>query len=98
MPFYEYRCQNCGRRNSLFKVSIAEAEAAQAGLRCERCGSPALQRLLSRFSLGKTPRGEGEDIYEFDRLTAGLDEDNPSRWAESLSDLQEPETITPSED
>jgi putative FmdB family regulatory protein len=98
MPFYEYRCQNCGRRNSLFKVSIAEAEAAQTGLRCERCGSPALQRLLSRFSLGKAPRSEGEDIYEFDRLTAGLDEDNPARWAESLSDIDEPGSGASSED
>ncbi len=89
MPIYEYRCERCGRKNSLFKPSVREAEAAEAGLKCERCGSPALKRLLSRFSLGKAARSEGEELYDFDHMTAGLDENDPAqldKWAQGVAD------------
>ena len=75
MPIYEYRCQNCGQANSLFKPTIAEAETAQADLRCSRCGSPRLKRLLSRFAVGQTGPTEGEELYHFDRMTQDLGED-----------------------
>jgi putative FmdB family regulatory protein len=74
LPIYEYRCANCGHKTSLFRLTIREAEAAEAGLKCERCGQPALRRLMSRFVKGKTGPTEGEELYEFDHLTANLDD------------------------
>ncbi len=102
MPFYEYRCEDCGQKNSLFKSSIREAETAQVTLCCERCGSAELRRLLSRFGVGRATRSEGEELYQFDRMTAGLSADEPqqlSRWAHTLSDnpaeeAPKPESIT----
>ena len=87
MPIYEYRCEACGRKNTVFRLSVSAAEAAQAGLSCERCGSSDLRRIVSGFSLGRAAPGEGEELYQFDRMTAGLDDNDPaqlSRWAESL--------------
>lgn len=61
-------------------------------MRCEKCGSAQLRRLFSRFSVGKAALSEGDELYEFDRMTAGLDENDPgqlSNWARSLSDKPE---------
>ena len=88
MPIYEYRCEDCGKKNDLFKQSVAEAELAQPNLRCERCNSPKLGRLLSRFRVGRAAPSEGEEIYQFDRMTADLPEDNPAdfdQWAERIA-------------
>lgn len=74
MPIYEYRCANCGRKNSRFWLTISAAEAAEADLKCEKCGQPTLRRLISRVALGKAPQDAGEQQYEFDRLTANLDD------------------------
>ncbi len=74
MPIYEYRCANCGRKNSRFWLTIGAAEAAESGLKCEKCGQPALRRLISRVTLGKVAPDAGEQQYEFDRLTANLDD------------------------
>ncbi len=87
MPFYEYRCEQCGLKNSLFKPGIAAAEAAAAQLACSRCGSRRLRRIFSRFALGREALDQGQQLYEFDRMTAGLDENEPAqldRWASSL--------------
>ena len=74
MPIYEYRCANYGRKNSRFWLSISAAEAAEPDLKCEKCGQPALRRLISRVTLGKAPQDVGDQQYEFDRLTANLDD------------------------
>jgi putative FmdB family regulatory protein len=74
MPIYEYRCANCGRKNSRFWLTISAAESAESELKCENCGRPALRRLISRVRLGKAAPDTGEQQYEFDRLTANLDD------------------------
>lgn len=74
MPIYEYRCANCGRKNSRLWLSISAAETNEADLKCERCGQPALRRMVSRFTMGKSALSEGEELYEFDRLTANVDD------------------------
>lgn len=87
MPIYEYHCANCGRKTSLFRPTIREAEAAEVGLKCERCGQPALRRLISRFVRGKSAPSEGEELYQFDQLTANLDDADTGeldRFAQSL--------------
>lgn len=88
MPFYEYLCQKCRRKTSLFKPSISEAESAAAKLVCQKCGSSELQRVFSRFALGKAPLSEGEELYKFDKLTAGMDDDPEElgKWADSLQE------------
>jgi putative FmdB family regulatory protein len=66
VPIYEYDCQGCSRRVSLLVRSLASREA----LRCPRCGSAELSRLMSRFA---TPKSEDA------RLEAAAD---PSQYGD----------------
>ena len=51
MPIYEFRCNGCGTKLSLFFRSMrSEAEGV-----CDRCGSIDLQRLFSSFRVLRTP-------------------------------------------
>ena len=44
MPIYEYRCEGCQQTSEIFLKSKDEA------VRCPRCGSEKLTKLLSTFS------------------------------------------------
>lgn len=82
MPIYEYHCQDCRRRVSIFVRSISNPGTPI----CPRCGGHDLERLMSRFA-----RVRSED----DRLDAladpgsfgDLDENDPksvARWAKKM--------------
>jgi putative FmdB family regulatory protein len=83
VPIYEFRCQACGRRVSVFQRSIgAPVDAA-----CSNCGSTKLRRLVSRFAV---VRGEEAlmDNLDDDSLMAGVDENDPksvAAWARKMS-------------
>jgi putative FmdB family regulatory protein len=47
MPIYEYRCDKCGAQ---FEELTSSADAAQ--VRCRRCASGRVTRLLSTFAVG----------------------------------------------
>ena len=69
MPIYEFRCEACGRRVSIFQRSInAPFNAA-----CPHCGGTNLRRLVSRFAV---VRGEDAllDGMDDESLLAGIDE------------------------
>ena len=88
MPIYEYRCNECGRKTSQVIRSIAAAEQATSALQCSRCGSPNMRRLFSRFAVARSAKTEGEELYDFDKMMGGLDEDDPksmARWARKMS-------------
>jgi putative FmdB family regulatory protein len=59
MPLYEYQCSQCGGINTALILKPREEE----DLRCGRCQSRALMRILSRFALHKT---EAQRVDEFD--------------------------------
>ncbi|MEI6046503.1 MAG: zinc ribbon domain-containing protein [Chloroflexota bacterium] len=87
MPIYEYRCKACSRKSAIFFRSISLAEEASSNVRCPRCGGQELRRLFSRFAMGKSTSSEGEEIYDFDRMMAGLETDDPrsvARWARKM--------------
>jgi putative FmdB family regulatory protein len=58
MPVYEYRCNVCGRKASLFYKSYKDYDAANAAHRhtCPNCGSHGLTRLISRVAIQKPGR------------------------------------------
>lgn len=50
MPIYEFRCNECRKRSSLFVRSIGQSfEPA-----CESCGSKNVNRLISSFAVHRT--------------------------------------------
>ena len=88
MPVYEYRCNACGRKSSIFFRSISAAEKADiAELSCPRCNKRQLRRLFSRFAIGRSAASEGEEIYDFDRMMADVDAEDPrsvAQWARKM--------------
>jgi putative FmdB family regulatory protein len=72
MPIYEYRCQSCGKRVSVFQRSMTAAVSAA----CDRCGSNELSRLVSKFS---TKRSEDDLFGDVDGMN--FDESDPAAMA-----------------
>lgn len=82
MPIYEFRCQACRRRVSVFQRSIHAPVSAA----CTHCGSTDLRRLVSRFAV---VRGEDSLLDDIDdeSLLSGLDENDPrsvAAWARKM--------------
>jgi putative FmdB family regulatory protein len=74
MPIYEYRCQDCRRRVSIWWRTFAEAEAGTA--RCPRCGGKRLDRLMSKVRVIRSEESRLEDLADPANF-GDLDEDNP---------------------
>ena len=82
MPIYEYRCQACQKRTSVFVRSMS----ATVTPRCEHCGGRELSRLISRVAVGRSSSSDGE-LDE--RMFAGVDENDPrsmARFARRMRD------------
>lgn len=85
MPIYEYRCQECHRRVSIFWRTFSEAETEIA--RCPRCGSTSLTRLASRVRLVRSEDSQLEDLSDEASL-GDVDENDPrsvGRWMRKMS-------------
>ena len=86
MPIYEYRCQDCHQKSSVFVRSVISSPSPT----CGRCGSFNLVRLMSTFSVA-TGGGRSEDSGE-EGLPAGMDdvdEKDPrslGRWMRRMKD------------
>lgn len=82
MPIYEYRCNRCQRRASVFQRSIQATAAAV----CSHCGSTDLTRLISRVAVLRSEESHLEDLAS-DAGLADLDESDPrsmARWARRM--------------
>jgi len=83
VPIYEFRCQACGRRVSIFQRSMgAPVKAA-----CSHCGSANLRRLVSRFAVVRGEEALMDDLDD-DSMLAGVDENDPksvAAWARKMS-------------
>lgn len=67
MPNYDYRCQQCGKRASIYQ---SYDEYGRVELACPACGSQDMKRLISRVRIAKS---------EDSRLDAMAD---PSGWGD----------------
>ncbi len=82
MPIYEYRCQECGRLNSIFVRSSSTSVAPK----CSRCGSDRLQKAVSRFAVMHSEESRLERIADPSFL-GDVDENDPksvAKWARRL--------------
>jgi putative FmdB family regulatory protein len=82
MPIYEYLCPAC---NGRFQ-KLVRGFSDPAGLACPRCGSPKVQRAISRVSVLKSEESRADTLADAS-MFAGLDENDPksiARWAKKL--------------
>jgi putative FmdB family regulatory protein len=83
MPIYEYRCQDCGRKLSVFWRNRADVKTPT----CRRCGSDNLVRLISRVRFVRSEESRMEGMAD-DAALADLDENDPrslGRWMRKMS-------------
>ncbi|MFI5364307.1 MAG: zinc ribbon domain-containing protein [Candidatus Binatia bacterium] len=82
MPIYEYRCRKCGKRFSVLTLRVSEKPSPQ----CDKCGSRAADRLMSRFAMPKSEEARMESMADPSNL-GGLDENDPksvARWMRKM--------------
>ena len=83
MPIYEYRCQDCGRKLSVFWRSRADVKTPT----CRRCGSENMIRLVSRVRVVRSEDSRLDDLTD-DAMLDDLDENDPrslGRWMRKMS-------------
>lgn len=86
MPFYEYRCQQCGRKSSHFIRSQSAVETYIP--KCPRCGSEALRKLVSRVYAVKSEGSRMDSMADDAAGLEGLDENDPkgmAQWMRKMS-------------
>lgn len=89
MPLYEFRCRDCRRTVTLLTLRASEALDPI----CEHCGGRALDRLMSRFALGRSEDRRLDDLAD-DATFGGVDESDPksmARWMRKMGDELGPE-------
>jgi putative FmdB family regulatory protein len=82
VPIYEYECQGCHRRLTFLVRSTAHA----ATLRCSRCGSADLSRLMSRFFSPKSEDDRLESLADPSQY-GDLDENDPRSMARFMKKM-----------
>jgi putative FmdB family regulatory protein len=83
MPIYEYECRDCHKRSS-FLIMNLEKEIPE--LRCKKCHSPGLDRIVSRVNVVKSEEARMESLADPSKL-GGLDENDPksvARWMKKM--------------
>lgn len=83
MPIYEYRCADCGKRQSILFLTFAQVDEHPA---CPACGSRQLTRLISRTAQVLSEDSRLENMADRADL-ADVDENDPhsvARWARKM--------------
>lgn len=55
MPVYDYKCRRCGAEFEKFLRSLAAASE----VKCEKCGSARVEKLVSCCAISSGGKGEG---------------------------------------
>ena len=88
MPVYEYACNGCGARVSIFTRSIGSPITEV----CDRCGGTDLRRLISKVAFLRPPADP--NAINKQALFDGVDYNDPrsiAQWTRKLQDqLGEP--------
>lgn len=82
MPIYEYQCQDCRRRVSVFVRSISNPGKPT----CPRCNGTRLERLMSRFARIRSEDDRLDSLADPSSF-GDLDENDPksvARWAKKM--------------
>ena len=82
MPTYEYRCQSCNKRSSIFFRSFGEVTEPV----CPHCGGASMTKLVSRVATIRSEDSRLESLADPSSLS-GVDENDPksvAAWARRM--------------
>jgi putative FmdB family regulatory protein len=85
MPIYEYRCQDCRRRTSVFLRSFASP--VPATVTCSHCGSSATERVFSLFAVVRSEESRLEAIANM-RHWGEMSADDPRNLARLMREIE----------
>lgn len=80
MPTYEYRCQNCRKRVSLYQ---SYEEYGRTPVHCPHCGSSQLQRVISRVRFARSEESRLDSLADPSSWD-GIDEEDPKAMARMM--------------
>jgi putative FmdB family regulatory protein len=86
MPIYEYYCNRCRKRVSVFFRTISEASNTVAA--CPQCGNAQLRRLVSRVAMLKSEESRLENMAD-SSLMAGLENEDPRALANFMRKMSD---------
>jgi putative FmdB family regulatory protein len=86
MPIYEYYCQNCRKRVSVFFRSMSVASDAAA--RCPTCEGAKLRRLVSRVTVLRSEESRMENMAD-SALMSGLENEDPRALASMMRKMSD---------
>ncbi|GAB4408009.1 MAG: hypothetical protein Kow00106_01040 [Anaerolineae bacterium] len=88
MPSYDFRCNDCGRKVTLFYKTYADYDHATHT--CPRCHSTNLTRLISRVAIRRSPLARllSDDSAD-DSVFDDLDENDPRTMGRLLREMGE---------
>ena len=85
MPFYNYRCRECGRKVTLYYANYTAYDEAEPA--CPHCGSANVVAVIGRVAVAKSEDSRLDDLADPSML-GGLDEEDPKsigRWMRKMS-------------
>ena len=85
MPFYTYRCRDCGRKMTLFFESYTAYDEAEPA--CTHCKNTNLVEIIGRVAVAKSEDARMDALADPSAL-GGLDENDPKslgRWMRKMS-------------
>ena len=83
MPIYEYRCQDCGKRNTYLIL-----QGHSSTLACKHCQGQQLERIMSRFAAPKSEEARMEALADPGNLR-DIDENDPKSMARFMKKMGE---------
>ena len=82
MPIYEYRCRVCRKKSTFLTLSVSAVLVPK----CKHCGSPDMEKLVSRVATIRSEESRMESLSDPAGLS-GLDENDPAsvaRWMKKM--------------
>ena len=81
MPIYEYRCEDCGKRNTYLLL-----QGHSSTLSCKHCKSHQLERIMSRFAAPKSEEARMEALADPSKF-GDVDENDPKSMARFMKKI-----------
>ncbi len=80
MPMYDYRCQECGKRSTIYQ---SYQEYGLEPVECPHCGSHELKRLLQRVRFARSEESRLDALGDMSDW-GDLDESDPRAMAHMM--------------
>ena len=85
MPTYDYRCEDCGRRASIY---LTYEEYGKKSAHCPHCGSGEMRRLIHRVRFARSEESRLESLADPDAW-GDIDESDPRSMARMMRKMGE---------